>query len=139
MKACEVFVKGKRAFAFTQNTTASGLGVTTGPMFNVAADDPAELGDAIRKCLEASSAGVPDPEDFKSLAKEMIRFAGERSWKSFTTGAAMSAIWDDGSQLKIIPHVPAERGSFDGREDEAVVCPRDWHQVGQRFISSLRR
>lgn len=137
MKSCQVFFKGPVAFVFTQCTTTSGLGITTEPMFRAKHDAPAELGDVVMKCLAASRGNVPEPHDFPSLARNMVRFAGEKSWARFVNNAILREVWFDGTHARIVPFVPGERGSFDGRADQSIQCAYDPLEIARCLLQSI--
>ncbi len=89
------------------------------------------------ECLAASHAGIPDPMDYNEPAKKLIRFAGEKSWGRFAKNAILRSVWFDGSKVRVVPYVAAERGSFDGREDQSVYCAHDPAEIGRCLLESL--
>lgn len=137
MKSCQVFFKHSTAFVYTQCTTEHGLGVTTAPMLKAQAADAMELGSAVVTCLEASRDGIPTPQDFPAIAKQMFQFAGEKSWSRFARGAILRAVWLEGTRARIVPYVAAERGSFDLREDQSAYCAYEPLEIGQCLLKSL--
>jgi hypothetical protein len=138
MKSCSIYFKGPRAFIFTSHTVQDGPGIEGAPMFNVAASDANELADAFKNSIAASRTGVPAPADYRSLVRDMLKFTKERSHKQFVSNAILRDVWDDGVTVKIIPCYPAEKGSFEPREDRAIPCSRDWLDVAKRLIESVK-
>jgi hypothetical protein len=137
MKTCQVFFKGTVAFVFTQSVTRSGIGITTDPMFKVPADSFTDLAQAVFACLAASTTGVPDPTDYAAVAKQMIRFAKERSWTRFASGAKLRGVWLLDAKLKVVPFDAAAGASFEQREDLSFECPLDpLSEVGRRLHES---
>jgi hypothetical protein len=137
MKSCQVFIKGDIAFVFPQSTTRLGIGLTTEPMLKVSTASLKDLGDAVRTCLDASKRDIPDPIDFSP--KAILCFAGEKSWKRFVSGATLRAIWLDNSRAKIVSYDPAERGSFELREDLSKACPLEPpEELGRAILASAQ-
>jgi hypothetical protein len=137
LKSCKVYFKESVAFVFTQSVTASGVAITTEPMLKVQSNVPAELGSAVVTCLTASREGVANPEDFSAIAKNMTKFAGEKSWDRFVKGAILRSVWLDGIDARVVPYVAGERGSFSQRPDQSVQCAYDAAEIGRCLIESL--
>ena len=137
MKSCQVFFKDDLAFVFTQSVTASGLGMSCDPKFRVKANDRAELGDAVMKCLAASQEGVADPEDFALYAKTMVQFAGEKSWGRLAKNTILREVWLEAPAVRIVPFVAGVQGSFDERADQSVQCPHVSLEIARCLLESI--
>jgi hypothetical protein len=95
MKSASVYERDSRVIVHSQSRTTSGYSLLDDPVLRVNGDDAA-LGEAVRRCLDASKVGVVDAQN-ADLFRPVLALAGVRSWKAFMDGARHAHIQVDGN------------------------------------------
>ncbi len=136
-KASEVYFRGDTVFVVTMaRTVPAGFVMRLGQMFKLRRDeDPSVWGETVLKSLDLFREGVPQP-DLRNAGKELLDFAGVKSWRTFSSKAQYLYIAFEGRELSVIPTTQVT-GGFDHLTDQAVKSPPEPQAVGQALVAAL--
>lgn len=103
MNAATIYERDGKVFIHASSKTTAGVWVLSAPVLEVQERDPADLGKAIRECLEASGEGVPHPKSFTNLFDPVLALAGVRSFNTFVKSAKCVEVEMDDGVVTLIP------------------------------------
>jgi hypothetical protein len=122
----------------------TGIWLSAGPALRLPRGaSPAELGAAIRACLNESRRGVPHPQDWRKVVPPVLQLAGVRSWAALQRSAAMCRVEAGPELLRVVPHRNGgtrgnERG-YHPLEDQAVTLAPSAtdEELGSAVLASI--
>lgn len=117
MKAATIYERGGKVYIHSSSKTTAGVWVINAPVLTVKKEDVGELGRSIRRCLDASSEGVPHPKSFTNLFDPVLALAGVKSFNTFVKSAKCVEVEMAGETATLIPT------RNEGAEDGFVPLP----------------
>ena len=134
---CTVYRVGSNIYVLGQTKTLEGPGLMFVPWILLSEGlDPAVIGEATL----LASRGVPALVAFSDgkSDKDLLRFLGARSWKSFASTAQSVDVLLSDNEAKIVPYVVGEKYAFYPQHDRSVTLELDPRQLGERVLAMLR-
>lgn len=114
-----IYVRKNEVIVHSYSQTTSGAWIASEPFIRIPRDPaPNEPGEAIRKALAASDAGVDHPTEFGELLRPAYELAGVKSWSAFARGAQYCVVRETDGSISIEPH-RRERSGFNVCLDRA--------------------
>lgn len=140
MKSCDVFAMDSGYFVFTHSVTTFGAAVSMGPYFKVeVSTNEVEFGATLLRALAASREEVPHPNDLLALEKQLLAFAGYRTWSAFQRDVRAGAtVAHDGVLVLIIPYDRGPEESFVPVDDRTTRCEAEAAVLGERILEAMR-
>lgn len=138
MKSCDIFTVDSGYLVFTHSVTTYGAAVSMGPYFKVEpSTDEAELGATILRALAESREEVPHP-NLSALERQLLAFAGYRSWRAFQRDVRAGAtVAHDGRAVLIIPYESGPQESFVPMDDRTTRCEAEAAILGKRILETI--
>lgn len=138
MQSCGVFLRNNSIYVVSQSFTASGIGISVGPMFKVDRNMVSEVGKAVLAALESSRQGIPQPTDLRPIQTELFRFTGARNWSDLAKTSTYTAVRRESSTINVEPHKIGAGASFvpDG---PAIPCSSDnAEEIGRGVLHTFK-
>jgi hypothetical protein len=134
MKTATVYKRRNSLLLHSNSQTTSGVWIAAPPFVKLDAhEEPATIGQAVIKTLEASQASVSHPTKWDRLFEPMLEIAGVKSWAGFIKGASCVEIDLENGRLTISPNKNngAQEG-FTPSQGKDIHLPADAspHEVG---------
>jgi hypothetical protein len=135
-RLCSVYFFSNGVFVFSESLTTQGVAVVSGARYKLPGDPPPDmLGNAVLEALATSTEGIPFPKDHKLLTKEMVTFAGQRSWKEFFQVLLKAAnVESDASNVVVTPNKKGARASLLPDLDASSRVQLDATAIGHRLL-----
>jgi len=104
MQLCEIYFRKGNIYVVSQSSTNIGLYVSVGPMFKANPDVPSEVGTAVLSALNASQAGIAQPENLRPIQNELYSFTDAKGWANLARTSKCLTVQRDGEIVTIQPH-----------------------------------
>lgn len=111
-----------------EHETTAGVVIGGEPYTSLLSDqcDETELGQAVRRSIAASMAGVPHPTDWQRILEPLLRAANVTSWATFVKGTRLVSIQSTGGAITLVPASNlGARNGFESLQEKSVVVDPD--------------
>ena len=145
MKRANCYFRQGHIYMAPQNVTVSGFGITGEPYraVSVDTDTPDVIGNTLQGILDASKEGVPDPGKGKTLAVELYRLAGVRSYRTFSEGTLLCTVYvDNENAIHFVPerNVGPKEGYIPISDSEIVLAHDSTaSEIGTALLSAFEK
>ncbi len=140
MKLATAYDRGGKLYFHGFSQTTAGVWIFSEPVLTPA-DDPEEVGRAIRECLAASRKGVPDPprSEWDALTEPLFTLARATSFDAFAEGAKCVQISMEGEVITLIPlRNDGPREGFIALEEKTqTITPDSDEELGSAILAAL--
>ena len=144
MKGVTLYRRESSYLLCSDAKTTQGYWVNTEPCLEVPADcSLRELGESIRRVLEASRVGVAPLTDSSAggMFPPLARLTGVKRWSEFAKGTQHCSLREEDSSITITPSQNQGSHGFAYLPDEAVRVPREASavEIGQAMKEGIKR
>jgi len=118
MRCATVYQRANGLIIHPSSQTTEGVWVAASPCVCIPDSAPdCEVGSAVRRALEASSVGVPHPEEFHAVTEQILRVAGVATWRAFAASTRCVEIEEIAPGLLSLIPTQNLHGGFVPRKD----------------------
>lgn len=119
MQSVSVYLRDGKYFVVTIHGSGGGEPcISSGPVAELPETaDASELGGAVLRGLDASTANAPWPKDFKKVTEPLLAAAQAKTWAAFAKRAVSLRVDREGSRYALLPSNRTPKGSFEAAPD----------------------
>lgn len=104
MKRATLYRRKNQYLVHASSKTTDGVWVLSEPCLALPeACGHRDLGLTIQAALDGSRADVPHPRSWEALLAPLLALADEKTWKSFSMGAACAEVEEEDGRIALIP------------------------------------
>src|SRR5262245_45444450 len=142
-RSASVYLRSHDFLVEAVSITTAGVGIRWGSVHVLPRSAAvSELGDAVLDALQASTQGVPHPDDWKAVLRPFLEAARARSWHAVQRRAKLCCVQSDETGIRI---TPTRNGGTRGPErgyhaltQDAIVLPSasTADEIGRAVLSA---
>lgn len=138
MKVATIYERRGNLYVHSSSKTTAGVWVISAPVLTVAEKDAVVLGRSVRRCLDASSEGVPHPKSFANISDPLLALAGLKSFNTFAKSAKCVEVEMVGETAILIPtRNGGEEDGFVPLPEKAQVADGTYEALGSAAVAAL--
>ena len=141
MKTSTVYFRGGDLYVLASAKNIFGIFQVSEPFFKLPSSSSAqEIGQRVLDALAAYREGVPGKTYVRGVKQPrdpFLTYSGFKSWNAFEKAARYFSISSNGSEIQIIPSVPAPKGGYLHQPDCAIRIPVNAEQIGRALLEQV--
>lgn len=138
MPICTIYLRGSDVYVVGSAKNVFGIFQDSEPFIKLSQPvSSVELGNKVLLALESYREKVPGKtfvRGQKPPPDPFLVFSGFKSWGIFEKGAQHFTISSNGSEIEIIPSIPAPKGGYLHQPDKTIRCRAEAAEIGDLLL-----